>query len=148
MKAEIKTPRGTFKVERVFTSEKEAKENGYGFYFTNDDGTDIYTYHIDQYHCKFAIISKKSLLKTYFFTFGSSEQFPFQCGWVEVLAPNMVAAQQIFRIYYPDIVDYPDRTEGVLNCANYYTEDEFKKTKMYKEGNMGYCCHIVIGPKE
>jgi hypothetical protein len=52
----IKTPRGTFKVRAIFDSEREANESGYYIYFTNDDGTDVYTKHIGEYSCHFAIV--------------------------------------------------------------------------------------------
>lgn len=135
MKSEIKTPRGTFKIEREFKNSEEAKENGYYPYFTNDDGTEIYTYHIDRYHCKFGIISK---LKKFYYTFGSSTDFPYQGGWVEVKATTLKVAHEIFRFYYPD------RVEGILNCADYYTEEQFIETEMLITGNIGLFCNKTI----
>lgn len=55
---QIKTPRGTFNIANEFTNSTEAKTNGFYYYFTNDDGTDIYTKHISEYSVKFAIIKK------------------------------------------------------------------------------------------
>jgi hypothetical protein len=56
----IKTPRGTFTVAAEFKNSKEAKEAGYGIYFThyddNDKPIDIYTKHLDELHCHFAIV--------------------------------------------------------------------------------------------
>lgn len=54
---EIKTPRGTFKGEE-FRTDDQARKNGYGFYFTNGDGTEIYTKHSDEYHCTFGFVLK------------------------------------------------------------------------------------------
>lgn len=54
---EVKTPRGTFKGNE-FKNIYDAERNGYGYYFTNDDGTDIYTKHSDEYHCTFGFIRK------------------------------------------------------------------------------------------
>lgn len=54
----IKTPRGTFKITETFENDKAAKKAGYGYYFCNDDGTEIYTKHIDEYHVEFAILRK------------------------------------------------------------------------------------------
>lgn len=54
----IKTPRGTFKVRAEFKTNEEANEAGYYIYFTNDDGTDIYTKHLDEYHVHVGIIRK------------------------------------------------------------------------------------------
>jgi hypothetical protein len=50
----IKTPRGTFAIVASFETAKEANASGFYIYFTNDDGTHIYTKHLDQYHVKFA----------------------------------------------------------------------------------------------
>jgi len=53
----IKTPRGTFKIDKIFTSKNEAKQNGFGYYFTNDNGQDIYTKtNYETWHTLFAII--------------------------------------------------------------------------------------------
>lgn len=52
----IKTPRGTFNIKKEFMTETEANAEDYYYYFTNNDGTDIYTYHIDEYHVRFGII--------------------------------------------------------------------------------------------
>ena len=41
----IQTPRGSFKVSAVFTSEEAAEAAGFGYYFTNTDGRKIYTQH-------------------------------------------------------------------------------------------------------
>ena len=41
----IETPRGSFKISAVFTSEEAAEAEGFGYYFTNDDGRKIYTKH-------------------------------------------------------------------------------------------------------
>ena len=54
----VQTPRGDFKIKEVFTSEKEAQEKGYGVYFTMEDGNDIFTKHLDEYHCEFAILKR------------------------------------------------------------------------------------------
>lgn len=81
-------------------------------------------------------------INNYYFTFGTSESFPFQGGWVIIKAPNMIAARKIFACYFPN-------TSDCLNCSFVYTEEEFLFTKMYEEGhNMGAGCHLIIGPYE
>jgi hypothetical protein len=55
----IKTPRGTFNVKAKFRSEKEANDNGFYYYFTNDNGVDIYTKYIGEYSRYFAIVEKE-----------------------------------------------------------------------------------------
>ena len=52
----IKTPRGTFNIKAVFSNDQEARDNGFGYYFTNDDGVDIYTKHIKEYSVYFATV--------------------------------------------------------------------------------------------
>lgn len=53
----LKTPRGTFKIAEQFANSSEARKNDYYIYFTADDGvTDIYTKHLDEYHCLFGIV--------------------------------------------------------------------------------------------
>ena len=73
-----------------------------------------------------------------YYTFGTDERYPFRGGWVEVEAPSVADAHAAFRS------QYPDRTEGRLNCADYYTERMFSKTTMAKEGNFGAFCHRKI----
>ncbi len=70
-----------------------------------------------------------------FYTFGSDERFPFQGGWIEVEARNIRQAHAIFRAHYPD------RTQGVLNCSDYYDEQQFISSGMSITGNRGAFCH-------
>lgn len=76
-------------------------------------------------------------MNRFFFTFGLSEKFPFCGGWIEVIAPNRHTAVSLFRSKYPDI------HEGIVNCSDIYTSDEFEKTGM-AAGNLGACCHEVL----
>lgn len=70
-----------------------------------------------------------------FYTFGSDERFPFCGGWVEVEAPTMKEAHAVFR------ANYRDKTPGALNCSDYYTEAQFRNSKMMNTGNRGAFCH-------
>ena len=70
-----------------------------------------------------------------FYTFGSDERFPLCGGWVEVEAPTMKEAHAVFR------KSYPDRIPGVLNCSDFYTEEQFKSSDMPVFGNRGAFCH-------
>ena len=82
-------------------------------------------------------------LKSFYFTFGTDEEFPFRGGWIIIESPNMIAAKNIFKEYFP-----PRDTGGCLNYSFCYSEEEFKKTIMYKEyDNLGAGCHITIGPR-
>ena len=75
-------------------------------------------------------------MNTYYFTFGSSELYPYRYGWVEIQAPNERTARDVYRLYYPDKVG------GFLNCAFVYGS-EFEKTAMYR-GEYGDKCHARI----
>ena len=74
----------------------------------------------------------------FFYTFGSDEGFPFQGGWAEVTAPSIQDAHTIFR------KRYPDRSPGILNCSDYYTEQQFNETGMLGTGNRGAFCHCKL----
>ena len=78
-------------------------------------------------------------MNRYYFTFGSSKNFPFQGGWVEVCAEDMGQAVKAFRAYYSD------RSPGIINCASYYTEEEFLSNSDMTDGNLGAECHRIIG---
>lgn len=73
-----------------------------------------------------------------FYTFGTDPCFPFCGGWVEVEAPTMKEAHALFREYYPD------REPGILNCSDYYTEEQFKESDMPVIGNRGAFCHCRL----
>ena len=77
------------------------------------------------------------MLKKFYFTFGTSKEYPFCGGWVEILAENRSNAIAVFREHYPD------RHTGVLNCCDIYTEQEFLDSHMLS-GNRGACCHSVF----
>lgn len=83
------------------------------------------------------------MLRYYYFTFGTDPDYPFAGGWVTVAAPSRQAAVQIFRLYYPN-----EANTEALNCADVYTEEEFKETGMEETGNFGAFCHAVIEPRK
>ena len=73
----------------------------------------------------------------FYFTYGSDERFPYQDGWTEVEAPDYITACAAFRYCHPD----RDPKELCLNCADVYTEEEFKNTTMYVQANYHDRCH-------
>jgi hypothetical protein len=77
--------------------------------------------------------SQKS--QSFYFTFGSSLEFPYQHGYVEVKGTTRSEAVAKFRS------KYPDRSENTVNCAFIYTEEEWKE--LLKKYGMGEC-HDVI----
>jgi len=56
---------------------------------------------------------------------------------VEVIAPDRASAVKLFRS------EYPDRTKGLINCSDIYTEAKFAESGM-EEGNLGAFCHRVL----
>lgn len=69
-------------------------------------------------------------MKTFYFTYGTDGQ-PFFGGWTEVRAANFQMACDIFKAFHP-------LRNGLLTCCSVYTEEQFKKTVMYSEGNFGH----------
>lgn len=70
------------------------------------------------------------------FTFGSSESFPFQMGYVSITAPTVELAIEEFRR------NWPDKTVNCLNCADYYYLED--SVAQIKEHNNGGKCHKSI----
>jgi hypothetical protein len=73
-------------------------------------------------------------MNKYYYTFGTDERFPFYKGYIIINAPDMGAAHRLFRAYHPD----RDDSDRCLNCASYYTEEEWGKTSM-ADGSWGAC---------
>ena len=69
-------------------------------------------------------------MKNYYFTY-STEGQPFVGGWTRVIACDIHDAVDSFRKVHPD------KIEGLLNCAGYYTAIQFYKTSMWLKGNFG-----------
>lgn len=76
-------------------------------------------------------------MNKYYFTFGTSKQFPFCGGWVEVIAPDRKSAVRTFRSKYPDV------NEGIVNCSDIYTAGQFSESGM-ADGNLGAGCHEIL----
>lgn len=69
----------------------------------------------------------------YYITFGvDSPTQPYQGGWVVVVAPDINKAVEHYLEVY----------RGTYAFA--YTEDEFKQTSMYTNGNGGKRCHALL----
>lgn len=81
--------------------------------------------------------------QSFFYTFGTSDSFPYKKGWVEVQAPNRGEADKLFRSRFPD------RTAGILNCAFVYDQVSFDAmlacTEMPSEWKT---CHEVIASEQ
>lgn len=76
----------------------------------------------------------------FYYTYGSDANFPFYGGWTTIIAENIDTAEKLFRKLHPD-----RQNSKALNCAGVYSEDEFKRTNMYKNNNnLGYAEHECI----
>lgn len=73
-------------------------------------------------------------MNKFYFTFGTHPDYPYCRGWVEVVADTMQNAVAKFR------KRFPDKQEGVINCAFWYLEKEFRLMKHYD----GEFCHEII----
>ena len=73
----------------------------------------------------------------FYFTFGSSEVYPYQNGWVEVYAPNKKEAIKKFTNKFGYSKD------GFVRCCSYYSEKQMRETDMLN-GNLGAFCHEVL----
>lgn len=83
-------------------------------------------------------------METFYFTYGTDKNFPFQGGWTEVHAADRNQAVALFRR------EHPDRTPGVVNCSSIYTEKQFqdKVLPLYKDGDTFWSvCHECITPE-
>ena len=76
-------------------------------------------------------------MQKFYFTYGTSEQYPYKGGWTEVIAETKHMAILAFKVVHPDV------HEGILNCASVYTEEEFTSSGM-TTGNYGACRHETI----
>lgn len=68
-------------------------------------------------------------MKNFYYTFGTDPQFPFGIeDYVVIEAVNINMANHIF------MAKYPGPHENLVNCAFYYTEEEFNRfrDKYYK----------------
>lgn len=78
-------------------------------------------------------------MKSFFFTYGTDEGFPFQGGWTRVDAPDRIAAERVFQAIHPN-----RGRDNLLNCCSVYDKESFEATEMCRKGNLGRRCHEVI----
>lgn len=76
---------------------------------------------------------------TFYFIYGTDDDYPFRGGWTKVVAPNAILAINLFLASHPVKEDFE-----IINCAHILTEDEFKATDMPRNGNHGAWCHEEI----
>lgn len=68
----------------------------------------------EQFRCAFC--------RPFYFTFGSSKQFPFQNGYIVLYAEDIRAAARKFKSLYPNPYE-PD----ILICSDYYSFEKWKE---------------------
>lgn len=79
-------------------------------------------------------------MEKFYFTYASDDpKMPYKGGWAMIQAPNIKMATRIFEAVHPNNDD-----SEILNCADYYTEEGFKRTRMPIEGNFGKFCVETI----
>ncbi len=65
--------------------------------------------------------------KKFYFMFGSDPGFPYQNTFIIVMADTEKEAVEKFR------AKFPDRHEGLVNCAFWYSEEEWQNEAGYGE---------------
>lgn len=65
-------------------------------------------------------------MEKFYFTFGSDPGFPYQDTYLVVYAKNLEEAIEKFR------KKHPDRHTNCLNCAFFYTEEEWEGSENQK----------------
>ena len=78
---------------------------------------------------------KKSLLidvvkmssESFYFTFETSEDFPFKDGYLIIYAADLSAAYQEFNRLYPN-----EENPDLLNCSEVYSKEEWSKLGLFK----------------
>lgn len=78
-------------------------------------------------------------MKVFYITYGS-EGHVHVGGWSKVIAPTERDARRLWEMCYPNEVD----EHGYMKFCGCYSEEEFSKTKMVKDGNFGAFCWEVI----
>lgn len=63
-------------------------------------------------------------LHKFYFTFGSSSQFPYPNRYLVVIAESLKDAKTKFRS------KHPDKTPGIYNFSDVYTEEQWKEAQM------------------
>ena len=80
-------------------------------------------------------------MEKFYFTFGTSEQFPYRGGWVEVIAPDRPTAHHTSHATSPAV------HEGIVHSPDIYTVAQFESSGM-SSGNRGSFCHEILSYKE
>lgn len=87
------------------------------------------------------LLNDKEPLQSFYYTFGTAEQFPHKRGWVEIRAEDRACADKLFRAHYPD------KHPGILNCAFVYDKEQFDRLQEEVYKNLSAeerVCHNVI----
>ena len=116
------------------TVEEDGKVHHYGIDTGCEDSTELRVDFVDKHNFLQKIDPVK--IHSFFFTFGSSEHFPYKYGHVIVNANDEETAIKTFRKFYPD------KNEGIVNCAFIYSDKEWIALK---DRNLTMAhCHKVL----
>jgi len=74
--------------------------------------------------------------KKFYFTFGSDPGFPYQNTFMIVMADTEKDAVEKFR------AKYPDRHKGIANCAFWYSEELWHRSR--NEAEYGQPAEIIV----
>ena len=65
--------------------------------------------------------------ESFYFTFGTSEDFPFQNGYIIIYATDISIANQEFNRLYPN-----EKNPDLLNCSEVYSKEDWNKLELFK----------------
>lgn len=68
---------------------------------------------------KYVVESEKR--QNFYFTFGSSESFPYQNGYLIVKATDLIQAIRLFKVYHPN------KSRNIVNCSDWYSQEFWDK---------------------
>ncbi len=77
-------------------------------------------------------------MQKFYFVYNGLYAYPYDGGWVEVIAENIEQAKSIYGVIFGT------NSDGSANYADVFTEEEFIKTAMFRDGILGAKCHEVI----
>ena len=76
-------------------------------------------------------------LARFYYTFTASAGYPYEDGWVEVVAKDWSEAHRKFQTRFPN-------RNGQISCAFFYTEVQFAKTPLAMGKRPHDRCHECI----
>ena len=137
------TPKGTFsEIDLAFAEVKgqelQEEEGQVDLYVYGDAFDECYTEKIS-FKRSDVVEMLQTILDKFYFTFGTDEKYPFGTNdYVLVFADTMAEAHAKFK------KRHPDRMPGIMNCAFYYTEEEWNNLSSVKNGVYKKPAEVII----